>query len=277
MLGPIKQTFAPAKEGKRTLMNWQVDAAIATVVSSVAIVASAIFVVVQLRQAARDRYFTITSHLFEIWQSPEFQKDQLFLLHKLAVQDWDTFVAGGRGERAERAMHRVGGFYDRVGNLVRHGLINENDILPTVGGYALSVWERIEPLVMEVRRRENSYLFQNFEDVLPTCHECYIPLRSKYEARAATAGPALLSEPVRPGTFSQIWFSRFVSFMDFRTPRLEPAEAKRLLDENRLTIIDVTRKPSSMRIRGAIRPSPRDLTGWLRAVENGKNVVTYCT
>jgi len=34
-------------------MNWQMDAAIATVVSSVAIVASAIFVVIQLRQAAR--------------------------------------------------------------------------------------------------------------------------------------------------------------------------------------------------------------------------------
>jgi hypothetical protein len=69
-------------------MNLQVDALVATIISSITIVASAIFVVVQLRQAARDRYFAITSHLFEIWQSPEFQEDQLFLLHKLTTQSW---------------------------------------------------------------------------------------------------------------------------------------------------------------------------------------------
>src|ERR1700691_4628546 len=102
-------------------MNLQVDATIATIISSIAIVASAIFVVVQLRQAARDRYFTITSHLFEIWQSPEFKEDELFLLHKFPTRDWGELVQSGRGERAERALHRVGGFYDRIGNLILHG------------------------------------------------------------------------------------------------------------------------------------------------------------
>jgi hypothetical protein len=40
-------------------MDWQVDAAIATIFSSVTIVASALFVVMQLCQAARHRYFAI--------------------------------------------------------------------------------------------------------------------------------------------------------------------------------------------------------------------------
>src|SRR5215468_7534454 len=99
--------------------DWQIASEIATTVSTVAFGASAVVVVLQLRQAARERYFSVTAHLFEIWQSPEFQHDQLFLLHKLPSTSWDEFCAQGRGERAERAIHRVGGFYDRIGNLVR--------------------------------------------------------------------------------------------------------------------------------------------------------------
>src|SRR5215469_7020090 len=156
-------------------VNWEVVAEIATTVSTVAFAASAIVVVIQLRQAARERYFSVTAHLFEIWQSPEFQHDQLFILHKLPSTSWDEFCAQGRGERAERAIHRVGGFYDRIGNLVRHGLIRKDDILPTVGGYAVAAWQRIQPLVKELRLRENALLFENYESLLPECRDCYVP------------------------------------------------------------------------------------------------------
>ncbi|MGH8013614.1 MAG: DUF4760 domain-containing protein, partial [Candidatus Binataceae bacterium] len=165
------------------------DTALATIVSAIAVAASAAFVVVQLRQAARDRYFTITSHLFEIWQSPEFQEDQLFILHKLSCTNWEEFVRGGRGERAERALHRVGGFYDRVGNLIRNGLIRQDDILPTVGGFAIAVWQRIEPIVRELRIRENAFLFQNYETVLPNCRECYVPSVTGSETSAPAEEP----------------------------------------------------------------------------------------
>src|SRR5207253_2137870 len=111
-------------------IDWQVAAAVATVISTVAFIASAIVVVLQLRQAARERYFAITAHLFEIWQTSDFQHDQLYLLHMLPCATWDEFCRLGRGERAERAIHRVGGYYDRVGNLVRHDLIDKQDILP---------------------------------------------------------------------------------------------------------------------------------------------------
>ena len=229
--------------------NLQADAAIATVVSAVAIVASAIFVVFQLRQAARDRYFAITSHLFEIWQSPSFQEDQLFLLHKFAAASWDDFVANGRGEREERALHRVAGFYDRVGSLIRNKLIREDDILPTVGGFAIAVWERVEPIVKEARQRENAFLFHNFEAVLPNCRECYVPA-------AAERAAAALSEEIE---------------------RISPYEAKRMVDQNGALVLDVSRNGDAERIKGALRANPNDLTGWLNVLPRGKDVVTYCT
>lgn len=156
-------------------IDWQLAAAVATVFSTVAFAVSAIVVALQLHQAKRERFFSVTSHLFELWQSPEFQHDQLFLLHKLKLTTWESFCAQGRGEHAERALHRVGGYYDRVGNLVRHNLIHKEDILPTIGGYAVAVWYRIEPLVKELRLRENAVLFQNYELLLPECHDCYVP------------------------------------------------------------------------------------------------------
>jgi hypothetical protein len=258
-------------------VDWQTDSALATIVSSVAIVASAIFVVVQLRQATRDRYFQITSHLFEIWQSPEFRDDELYLLHKLPSRVWEEFVAGGRGERAERALHRVGGFYDRVGSLIRHKLINEDDILPTIGGFAIAVWERIEPLVLEARRRENSFLFQNFEAVLPTCRECYVPSSAEAKAAAVFARSASRQGPAKESRWRRIWFSRPVSLMDFWTRRIAPAEAKRRVEQEHALILDVTLKSNPVKIRGAVRPTPRDLSGWLVAVQMSKDVITYCT
>jgi hypothetical protein len=195
----------------------------------------------------------------------------------------EDFVAGGRGERAERALHRVGGFYDRVGNLIRHKLIDENDILPTIGGFAIAVWERVEPLVREARRRENAFLFQNFEAVLPTCHECYIPSTADEQAAAAfaqsasTRQAASRQEPARESWWRRVWYSRYASLLDFRTRRIEPAQAKRILDEDRGIILDVTREPLNERISGAVRPNPRTFAGWLLAVQPGKDVITYCT
>jgi hypothetical protein len=180
------------------VIDWQLGAAIATIVSALTLIASAAFVVVQLRQASRERYFAITAHLFEIWQSPEFQHDQLFLLHKLSCTTWDEFCALGRGEHPERAFHRIGAFYDRVGNLVRHNLIQKEDILPTIGGYAISVWHRIEPLVKESRLRENAMLFENYEALLPSCHECYVPGLAQTAPRALSSASAVTGAELAP-------------------------------------------------------------------------------
>src|SRR6266852_3612940 len=151
---------------------WSMISAVANWVSALAIVAGSLFVVIELRQASRDRYLHISTDLFNIWHSPDFQDDQLYILHQLPSWNYREFVAQGRGERAERAIHRVGAFYDRVGHLILNKLLRQDELLPTIGGDAIRVWNKIEGLVREARREENTLLFQHYEAVLPNCLEC---------------------------------------------------------------------------------------------------------
>jgi len=246
------------------LHNWQMIDALASVVSAFAIVAGTVFVIIELRQAKTDRNFAISSHLFELWQSPEFQTDQLFLLHKLPAGDWDSFVGLGRGDSAERAFHRVGGFYDRVGHLVLKGLIKQEDILPTIGGDAVAVWTRIEALVRAARRLENPFLFQNYEAVLPSCIECYYPnlVRPAGVNGASLGAPAAMAEDDEKE--------------DVR--RIEPRELYDFMSAGTATVIDVSAHENPERIQGAARAVPNEVSGWLKLIKGNEALIgLYCT
>lgn len=223
---------------------WSMISAVANWVSALAIVAGSLFVVIELRQASRDRYLHISTDLFNIWHSPDFQDDQLYILHQLPSWNYREFVAQGRGERAERAIHRVGAFYDRVGHLILSKLLRQDELLPTIGGDAIRVWNKIEGLVREARQEENTLLFQHYEAVLPNCLECYVPI---------VVGDETLKE----------------------ARRIEPDELRDRL--GRVVVLDVSKGTSEHKIAGALRATPNDLSGWLSVIPPGKDVVTYCT
>lgn len=160
-------------------MTWNAITAIATAVSTLAFLLTALYSIRKIRSelkvVEKDRYLSVTNDLFSVWQSTEFMTDQLWLLHRMDATTWEEFVQTHRADAGEAAFHRVGSFYDRIGTLVRMGVVDEKEILSTLGAYAIAVWQRIEPLVREARRIENSALFDDFERLLPACYECYVP------------------------------------------------------------------------------------------------------
>jgi hypothetical protein len=86
--------------------------------------------------------------------------------------------------------------------------------------------------------------------VLPNCRECYVPAAADIQAATARA------EDVE---------------------RIGPQEAKRLVDQDAVVMLDVSKQPQGHKIKGAVRANPNDLTGWLTVVPRGKDVITYCT
>ena len=156
-------------------MFWNALNAIASTISMIAFVFTALYVRGQLKSLEKDRFLTITNDLFTIFQSDEFLRAQFWVLHSLEETTWTEFVEKHRTDYGELAFHRVGSFYDRIGSLIRSDLVSEEQILRNVGGYAIAVWRKIQPLVHEARGIENSELFASFEWMLPACHECYVP------------------------------------------------------------------------------------------------------
>jgi hypothetical protein len=156
-------------------MPWDAITSIATVISMIAFVLTALYIRAELKALDKDRYLAITSELFSIWQSKEFMESQLWLVHRLQETTWPEFVRAHRADVGETAFHRIGSFYNRVGTLVRLRLVNKDEILVTIGPHAIAVWQKIRGLVEEARRIESSALFADFEGLLPSCLECYVP------------------------------------------------------------------------------------------------------
>ena len=239
-------------------MFWNALNAIASTISMIAFVVTAIYIRGQLKSLEKDRLITITHSLFEVWQSNDFLKSQFWLLHKMKESNWAAFVESHRGDEGELAFHRVGSFYDRVGSLVMLDLIRKEQILPTVGGHAIAVWQRIEPLVKEARRIENSELFVNFERLLPACHDCYVPSLGA----GVAVHPFSIEQPV---------------------VKVTPEELSRRLilgGTTCLTVIDA-RQPAQIHldpetIPGALMILPSEINLRIGEIPRGRDVVVFC-
>jgi hypothetical protein len=228
----------------------------ATLVSTAAYIVTALYIRAELKGLEKDRYLTATGELYAIFQSREFMETQLWLLHRLQETDWHSFVQAHRADAGEVAFHRVGSFYDRVGVMVRMGLVNEKEILTTIGAYAIAVWQKIGPLVQEARRIENSALFADFERILPACHECYVPALGS----SAQVVPFALEQPV---------------------VRIKPAEVKRRLDRGEaLTLLDV-RRPEQVAqdfrtLPNALLMPPDSVETRYTELPIDRQVIAYC-
>jgi hypothetical protein len=244
-------------------VDWNAISAIASAISTVAFILTALYIRAELKAIEKDRYLAITGQLFAIWQTEEFTTAQLWLLHRLEEKDWPNFVRAHRADIGEAAFHRVGAFYDRVGTLVRLELIRQEEILPTIGAYAIAVWQKIQPLVHEARRIEHSTLFEDFERLLPSCYECYVP----------TLG---LKDPVRPFALDQP-----DGRPDPSVPRIGPSELKRRLENGEpVTVLDVrlpaqvARDPRTLP-RAVLLPA-NEVEARYRELPADREVVVFC-
>ncbi len=251
-------------------MNWNVINTVATVISTAVFILTALYVRAELKGLEKDRYIAIVNQLFVIWESKEFMDAQLWLLHRLEQTSWESFVEAHRADAGEAAFHRVGSFYDHIGRLLRLGLVQEGEILTTIGPYAIAVWQKIQPLVYEARRIENSVLFEDFERLLPSCHHCYVPALGEN----ARVNPFSLTQP---GQGEPARAHRG----DGSALRISAEEVKKLLDGGSpITLLDVrqpTSSPNDSRaLPNSVRLPPGEIDKRYAELPRDREVIAFC-
>ncbi len=144
------------------------SADIVPVLSALAVVLSAVWLAVKLRNMERDRFVAVTNTLFQIWQSPDFMRAQLWIVYELSETSWEEFLVHHQGREGQAALLRVTGFYNRLGTLVLLGMVDGRAILKTIGPTACAVWRKVEPL-MAGARQENGNFLADFQRLVPHC------------------------------------------------------------------------------------------------------------
>lgn len=157
-------------------MDWVELTAIGTDVGAVVLLIATIVGSFELDHMARDRFVNATNVLFQVWESPDFQRAQLWILNDLKSRTWHEFVREHRGKYGEQALITVGSYYNHIGTLTREHLIpSPRVLLRSIGGYAIAVWERIRPIVEEARKQEISTLFEDYEWLVAAAYQVYKP------------------------------------------------------------------------------------------------------
>jgi hypothetical protein len=163
-------------------VNWEALTAISTAATALVILITAIYAARQVR-AMNEQSKAMSAHLdhlrratqlsgimaiFDEWQSPQLRDSYNFVMTEFTERMKDEQFHAEAVTRSpsvevhkELAVLRDG---ERIGTLVKTGLLDSDALFEYAGLYMYEIWQRMEPLVREQRLRlGNNDLWENFE------------------------------------------------------------------------------------------------------------------
>jgi hypothetical protein len=169
------------------MLTWEAVTAISSAVSAVVILATVAVGYRQIRlagdQLAHLRSSTQLDGTMKIYaelETPEFRSARLFVARDLEsrMQDArfrDELLLSYRSlEEGEHKEIVVTSMFEKIGTYARHGLLDTVLIADYCGPLIREMWQKFESCgYMELLRRNNPYIFENFEFLYDAAMDWY--------------------------------------------------------------------------------------------------------
>ncbi|WP_157881127.1 DUF4760 domain-containing protein [Streptomyces griseoruber] len=124
----------------------------ALVVSLLALAVSGVVSLRQLRLSQHANALPVVVDLFQEHRGVRLAQARTFVHEELPGYDLDGGLAGLPDEGRD-LVRELAWYYDNLGVLVAHGVVDIEPVSGYLGGSVISVWEHMEPLVRAERTR----------------------------------------------------------------------------------------------------------------------------
>jgi hypothetical protein len=130
------------------------------IVSAIAAIAAAIFVVIQLRHMNKHSDLEITMKIFEWAETDRLRKAFRWVETKFHFQDYERYRAEVSQDFEEGDYpYQVEAFFEQVGFLVNKSFVDIDVIVDRLGGLIVSNWRKLEPWILAVRKERDDRTF----------------------------------------------------------------------------------------------------------------------
>lgn len=137
----------------------------ALAISLAALVISMLLTRRQLRLASSENHLPVVLDAFKETRSAAWLVAQEYVLTELAEQHKPDRGLRGLPEQARAHASAIGTFYDDLGKLVAHGMIEQNLIIGSYGTNIVRLWDALAPYVYTERHKYGLHFWIYFEDL----------------------------------------------------------------------------------------------------------------
>ncbi|MFF0206209.1 hypothetical protein [Streptomyces sp. NPDC005017] len=137
---------------------------LALAISVLSLVVSSVVSVRQLRLANNSNLLPVVVELFRETRQPDFSRAIEYIKTDLAREQSPEFGYRRLPEEPLRHVRRVSLFYDDVGKLVAHGVVDERLIVGSYGPNIINMWEVLAPYIYRERELTSAAMIY-FEDL----------------------------------------------------------------------------------------------------------------
>ncbi|MFF7309203.1 hypothetical protein [Streptomyces sp. NPDC008137] len=134
-------------------------------VSVIALVTSAWLAWSQLTSSRKSTVLAMILEGFRDTRSDDYLEAIEYVLYRLPMEHPQPVAYLQLPEEARRKIQRVGLFYNDLGKLVAHGLVDESLIIGAYGGSLLRAWTLLAPYVYLERQEHQRIPMRYFEDL----------------------------------------------------------------------------------------------------------------